>query len=37
MARRLEAYRARAAECATIVANSTNPETRVTFTERATQ
>jgi hypothetical protein len=37
MATRLEAYRARAAEWATIAANSTDTQTRVTFTELATQ
>ena len=37
MATRAEAYRARAAECATIAANTTDTKTRATFTELATQ
>jgi hypothetical protein len=37
MATRLEAYRARAAECTIIAANSTDTKMQMTFTELAAQ
>jgi hypothetical protein len=37
MATRLEAYRARAVECAIIAANSTDDKKRITFSELAMQ